>query len=140
MIGATPQAVQQRSDAGLLHQGVGHPLEHLGVERVTQRLRLGHGRAHGLRALLELDADPFAVHRAFVAVPGKTFDPHLSDVAARSSRCGRSAPCGRRPWPPRAPAASPPGPLPTTRTSVSRITSTERAGSSIFFIRTGPSD
>src|SRR5579864_1849611 len=35
-------------------------------------------------------------------------------------------------------AARPPGPLPTTRTSVSRTTSTDLAGSSIFFIQ-GPS-
>jgi len=29
------QPMQQRRDAGLLHQDVRHPLEHLGVERVT---------------------------------------------------------------------------------------------------------
>ena len=79
------QAVQQRRDAGFLHQHVGHPLEHLGVERVTQGLWLGHRCAHGLCALLELNADTFAVNRVLVAVPGKALDANLRDVAAEAA-------------------------------------------------------
>ena len=77
--------MQQRRDAGLLHQRVGDPFEHLGVERVAQGLRLRHGRAHGVGALLELDADAFAIDRLLVPVPGESLDPDLGDVAAEAA-------------------------------------------------------
>ena len=52
---------------------------------MAQGLRLGHGRTHGLGALLELDADALAVDRLFVAVPCKALDSHLRDIAAETS-------------------------------------------------------
>ena len=58
------QPVQQRRDAGFLNQYVRDPFEHFGVERMAQRLRLGHCRSHRLGARLELDADAFAIDRA----------------------------------------------------------------------------
>ncbi len=79
------QAMQHRRDAGLLHQRVGNPLEHFGVERVAQRLRLRHGRAHGFGALLELDADAFAVDRLLMPVPGKALHANLRDIAAEAA-------------------------------------------------------
>ena len=91
--------MQQRRDAGLLHQRVGDPLEHLGIERMTQGLRLGHRRAHGLGALLELDADAFAVHGVLMPIPGKALDAHLGDIAAEAAvavdQCGAGAGAGR---------------------------------------------
>ena len=83
--GRHAQAVQQGRDSGFLHQRIGHPLEHLGVEGMTQGLRFGHGRAHGLGPLLELDANAFAINRLLVAIPGKALDPHLRDIAAEAA-------------------------------------------------------
>ena len=85
MIGATPSRCSSGVTPASCDQHVGDPLEHLGVERVAQGLRLGHRRAHGLGALLELDADPLAVDRVLVAVPGKALDAHLGDVAAEAA-------------------------------------------------------
>ena len=79
------QSMQHRLDARFLHQHVGDPLEHLRVERVADRLRLRHGRAHRLGALLELDADAFAVDRLLVPVPGEALDADLRDVAAEAA-------------------------------------------------------
>ena len=52
---------------------------------MAQRLRLGHGRTHGLGARLELDADAFAVHGVLMPIPGKAFDAHLGDIAAKAA-------------------------------------------------------
>ena len=79
------QAMQHRLDAGLLHERIGDPLEHLGVEGVADRLRLRHGGAHRLGALLELDADALAVHRLLVAIPGEALDADLGDVAPEAA-------------------------------------------------------
>jgi hypothetical protein len=72
--GRDAEAMQQRRDAGLLDQDIGHPLEHLGIERVAQGLRLRHGGAHGLGPVLELDADAFAIDGLLVPIPGEALD------------------------------------------------------------------
>src|SRR5450631_72604 len=77
--------VQHRLHPRLLHQDIGDVLEHLRVQCVAVRLRLRHRRSHGLGALLELDADSFAVDGAGVAVPGETFHSDLSDIAAKTA-------------------------------------------------------
>ncbi len=94
------QSMQHRIDAGFLHQLVGDPLEHFRVERVADRLGLGHGRAHRLGALLELDADPFAVDRLLVAIPGEALDADLRDISSEAAvaleQRGAHAGTGRR--------------------------------------------
>src|ERR1019366_10420700 len=55
------------------------------IERMTERLRLRHRSAHLLCPGLEFDANPFAVHRMFVPVPGETLDTDLRDVAAEAA-------------------------------------------------------
>ena len=77
--------VQHRPHARFAYERVGDEFEHLGVERVADRLRLRHRRAHRLGAFLEFDADAFAVDRGFVPVPGETFDADLGDVAAEAA-------------------------------------------------------
>ncbi len=79
------ETVQQWSYSSLLDQRVGNPFEHFRIERMTEGLRLRHGRAHGRRPLLELDTNPFAIDRLLVAVPGKSFNAYLSDVAAEAT-------------------------------------------------------
>jgi hypothetical protein len=91
---------RHRPDARLLHQHVGHVLEHLGIECVTDGLRLRQGRTHRLGALLELDSNSLAVDRSLVSIPGEAFDTHLGDVAAEAAvpvdeRGPRAGPCGR---------------------------------------------
>ena len=83
--GRHAQAMQQRHDASFFHHDVRYPLEHFRVERLAERLRLGHGGAHGLGAFFKLDADAFAVDGFFVAIPGKAFDAHLGNVAAEAT-------------------------------------------------------
>ena len=78
-------AVQHRLHARLLHEHVGDELEQLGVERVTDRLRLWHCGAHGPGALLELDADALAVDRRLMPVPREALDAYLRDVAAEAA-------------------------------------------------------
>ena len=68
-----------------MHQHVRDVLEHLGVERVADRLRLRHRRAHRLGPFLELNADAFAVDRLLVPVPGEALDADLGDVAAETA-------------------------------------------------------
>ena len=65
----------------LAHELVGDALEHLRVQRLAQRLRLGLRPAQGPGALLELDADAFDVGRALVPVPGDALDADLGDDA-----------------------------------------------------------
>ncbi len=79
------RAMQHRQHARLLHQHVRDVLEHLGVERMADRLRLRHRSAHRLGPLLELDADAFAVDGLFVPVPGEALDADLRDVAAEAA-------------------------------------------------------
>ena len=79
------EPMQHRLDLRLLHQHVGDVFEHLAVERMARRLRLGHRRTHSLRPLLELDADAFAVDGFRMAVPGEAFDAHLRDIAAEAA-------------------------------------------------------
>ena len=104
-------AVQHRLHAGLLHEHVGDELEHLGVERVADRLRLGHCGAHGPGALLELDADALAVDRRLVPVPREALDADLRDVAAEAAvpleqrRAHAGARAGERRREPTGPAA-----------------------------------
>ena len=69
-------------DAGFGHQRVGHHLEALGVDLVAERLALGHGCTHLVRALLELAADAVGFDRLLVAVPGQALDAHSGEVAA----------------------------------------------------------
>ena len=76
--------MEDRCQSGFPDQGVGDDLEHLGVEGLAFRLRFPGGPAHGLGALLEFDADSLGVGGSFVAIPGDTLDPHLSDVAAET--------------------------------------------------------
>ncbi len=99
--------MQHRRDTGLLHERICDPLECLGIERVTVRLRLGRRGAHRFGAFLELDPDTLRVDRILVPVPGKALDADSSDVAAetaealeqgdrnsgpgRADRCGQSA-------------------------------------------------
>ena len=77
--------MQHGLDPGLLHQDVGDVFEHLAVERIAGRLRLGHRSPHRLGPLLELDADAFAVDGFGMPVPGEAFNPHLRDVAAETA-------------------------------------------------------
>ena len=77
--------MQHRRDSRLAHEFVGDVFEHLGVESVADRLRLGQRGAHGLGALFEFDADALAVDRAFVPVPGEALDADLRDVAAEAA-------------------------------------------------------
>ncbi len=77
--------MQQRSNTRLFDKNIGNPLEHFGIERMTERLRLGHCGAHRRCAGLELDADPLAVHCVLVPVPRKTFDANLCDVATEAA-------------------------------------------------------
>ena len=100
--GRHAQTMQQRHDAGFFHHDVRYPLKHLSIQRMAERLRLGHGGAHGFGAFFELDANAFAVDGFFVAVPGKTFDAHLGNVAAEAavtlqqSRLGAGTRCCQR--------------------------------------------
>jgi len=77
--------VQQRRHACFLHQHVGNPFEHFGIERVAQGLRFRHGRTHDLGALLELDPDTLAVNRLLMPIPGKALDAYLGNVAAETA-------------------------------------------------------
>jgi len=78
-------AMQHRLHARLAQQCVGDVLEHFRVQRVADRLRLRVRRTHGLGALLELDADAFAVDSTFMPVPGEALDADLGDVAAEAA-------------------------------------------------------
>ena len=121
-------AVQHRVDARLLDQSVGDQLEALGVEFVGQRLALGHRCAHLFGALLELPSDAAGVHRLLAAVPGEALDADRSDVSPKQPN--RSTRATRTPARDAARAAArPPGPDPTTSTSVSWMTSISRLGS-----------
>ena len=65
---------------------VGDVLEHLGVERMAQRLRLSALAAPiASGALLELAADAVAVDGLLVAIPGEALDADLGDVAAEAA-------------------------------------------------------
>ena len=109
--GCDELAVQHRLHARLLHKHVGDVLEELGVECVTDRLRLWHGGAHGLGALLELDPDTLAVDRRLMPVPREALDPYLRDVAAEAAipleqcRAHAGARAGERRREPAGPAA-----------------------------------
>src|SRR5581483_12059988 len=52
---------------------------------MTERLRLRHRGSHRLRALLEFDADAFAVNGVLMPVPGKALDTDLGDIAAKAT-------------------------------------------------------
>ena len=84
-IGATNRRCSIGATLRLLDQDIGDVLEHLRVERVADRLRLRHCRAHRLGSLFELDADSFAVDGTRVAVPGEAFHTDLSDIAAKAA-------------------------------------------------------
>src|SRR3569833_1529057 len=93
--------MQQGRYPSLLDQRVGRPLEHFGIERLADGLRLRHGRAHCLGPLLELDTNALAVHRFLVAVPGEAFHADLRNIAAEATvavqqRSSRTSPGGRQ--------------------------------------------
>ena len=77
--------MQHGLDPGFLHQDVGDVFEHLAVERIARRLRLGHRGPHRPGPLLEFDADAFAIDGFAMPVPGEAFDPHLRDIAAEAA-------------------------------------------------------
>ena len=108
-------------------QSIGDQLEALGVELVGQRLALGHRCAHLLGALLELPADAAGVGRLLAAVPGEALDADRCNASRQPNRSTRAT---RTPARDAARAAArPPGPDPTTSTSVSWMTSISRLGS-----------
>ncbi len=93
--------VQHGLYAGFLDEHVRDVLEHLGIERMADRLRLRRRRAHGLGALLEFDADAFAVDGRLVPVPCEPLDAHLRDIAAEATiafeqRRLHACACGRK--------------------------------------------
>ena len=83
--GRDAQPVQKGGDSRFLDQNVRDVLEHLRIERVAQGLRLRRCRSHGLRPLLELDADALAINGPLVPIPGEPLDADLSDVATEAT-------------------------------------------------------
>jgi hypothetical protein len=83
--GVDGHRVKQRGHARLGDQRVRDVLEHVGVDRLALRLRLGAGGTHHLGALLELDADALAVDGPLAAVPGDALHTDGGDVAAQAA-------------------------------------------------------
>jgi hypothetical protein len=126
---ANGQRMNKRIDPYLLHPIVGNELKAFRIDRVAQRLRLGGGGAISLGSLLEFNPNALDIDGLFLPVPRDAFHPDMGEVAAKTAVAldepARAALIA---------AASPPAPLPTTRTSVFARTGVSRDGSNISFI------
>ncbi len=79
------QAVENGNDTGFLEQRVGHDLEHVGVQQLSETVVVLEGGSHLGRPVLELHPNPAGVDGVFCPVPGDRADHGLGDVASETA-------------------------------------------------------
>ena len=126
--------MEQRPDPALNNPVIGHDLEHLTIDGVAQRLGFRPRAAEAFGPLLEFDANPFDFDHTFLPVPGDAFHAHVRQIAAETAAMFDNFIVSTPACAELIAAARPPGPLPTTSTSVSATTGVTRAGSEISFM------